>query len=273
MPSPFRKMDTMNQKKPAEATEEKPDGTQALRRAAGLLRAIAQAGAGGASLAGIAQRVGLPRSTAHRILKCLQDEGLVDRAPDGRHYCMGPLIHELSLTPISSATDALRWRPVVEAVAQRTGVTAYLMRRSGVEAVCLLKVDGSGVVRFVPVDVGQRRLLGVGAGATALLAALAPARTEEVIRSIAPGLARYPRIDPDSLRAAVALTRRTGFAISQGTVVDDGFGMGAIVPEPGGTPRLSVSIAAHATTVTESRIAAWKKVLVEEIEAQAAQDG
>src|SRR5690606_41493993 len=116
----------------------------------GGVRRIRQAAAGGASLAGIAQRVGLPRATAHRIVKRLQDEALVDGAPDGRHYCMGPLIHELSLTQISSATDALRWRPAVEAVARRTGVTAYLMRRSGVEAVCLLKVDGSGVVRVVP---------------------------------------------------------------------------------------------------------------------------
>jgi DNA-binding IclR family transcriptional regulator len=265
----FHRMEGMSQKKPEgqAGAAHQEDGTKAVRRAAGLLRAIAQTCLGGASLASVSQREGLPRSTAHRILKCLQDEGLVERTSDGRHYCMGPLIHELSLTPISSATDVLHWRHVVEAVARRTGVTSYLMRRSGIEAVCLLKVDGNAVVRFVPVDVGQRRLLGVGAGATALLAALDPARTEEVIGTIAPGLARYPRIDPDSLRAAVKLTRRTGFAISQGTVVDDGFGMGVIVPDPGGTPRLSVSIAAHATTVTESRITAWKKVLVEEIEA------
>lgn len=242
-----------------------PDGTQAIHRAANILRAIAQAGGAGDTLAGISQRLGLPRSTAHRILACLVDEGLVERA-DGRLYRMGPLVHELGLTPASSAEDVQRWRHVVEAVARRTGVTSYLMRRSGLEAVCLVKVDGSAVVRFVPVDVGQRRLLGVGAGATALLAALDPAQAQDMIRAIAPGLARYPRLGPDSLQDAVTLARRSGFAISQGTVVDGGFGMGRAVPSDKGVPHLAISIAVHAPMVTESRIAAWKKAIAEEIQ-------
>lgn len=250
-------------------TTPSPDGTQAIHRAASILRAIAQAGAEGDTLAGITQRLGLPRSTVHRILGCLLDEGLVERGPHARLYRMGPLVHELGLTPASGAEDVRRWRHVVEAVAQRTGVTSYLMRRSGSEAVCLLKVDGRAVVRFVPVDVGQRRLLGVGAGATALLAALEPARAEQMIQAVAPGLAPYPLLSAESLRAAVALVRRSGFAIRQGTVVDEGFGMGRALPaEQGRTPHLAISIAVHATMVTESRIAAWKKALLEEIEAE-----
>lgn len=241
------------------------DGTQAIRRAAGLLRAIAKRGAEGAALADLARDEGLARSTVHRILACLADEGLVDRAPDTRRYGMGPLIHELGLTSATSLGDVVRWHPVVEAVARQTGVTTYLMRRSGVEAVCLIKVDGLGVVRFVPVEVGQRRLLGVGAGATALLAALDPDAREQVIRHIAPGLKRYPRIDADSLHDAVKLVQRTGFAISQGTVVDDGFGIGMAIDEGPGPPRLALSLAAHAAMVTESRISAWKAVLADAV--------
>jgi len=146
------------------------------------------------------------------------------------------------------------------------------MRRSGFEAVCLLKVDGNAMVRFVPVDVGQRRLLGVGAGATALLAALDDTQLESVITAVAPGLARYPRINAESLHAAVTLTRRTGFAISQGTVVDGGFGMGCSIACPDGEPYLAVSIAVHSTMVTESRIAAWKKIILEEIELKLQED-
>ncbi|MBP6899972.1 MAG: helix-turn-helix domain-containing protein [Burkholderiaceae bacterium] len=239
------------------------DGTQAIRRAAALLRALAQSGAGGegTSLAALARSQGLPRSTAHRMLGALVDEGFIERMPQGPGYRMGPLIHELGLTSASSLDDVARWHPVVEAVARQTGVTTYLMRRSGVEAVCLIKADGHAVMRFVPVEVGQRRLLGVGAGATALLAALAPAQLERVLASIAPGLAPYPRLSPQALREAVVLTRRSGFAISQGTVVDDGFGMGITIPDGTAPPRLALSIAAHATMVTESRIKAWKAVL------------
>lgn len=241
------------------------DGTQAIRRAGAILKAIAKKGAAGAAVAEIAREEGLPRSTVHRILKCLVDEGFVEPPDASKRYQMGHLIHELGLTPASSSVEVARWRPVVEAVARRTSVTTYLMRRSGIEAVCLVKADGHSIVRFVPVEVGQRRLLGVGAGATALLAAVPADRLDHVLAAIEPGLARYPRIDIPGLRTAIKLVHRTGFAISQGTVADDGFGMGQAVPDEAGQPHLAVSISAHASLVTESRIAEWKKVIEEEI--------
>ncbi|MDQ8035218.1 MAG: helix-turn-helix domain-containing protein [Bordetella sp.] len=241
------------------------DGTQVLRRAARILRSVAQTGAHGTALADIARSHGLARTTAHRILRCLADEGLLEQGEDDRRYRVGRLLHELGMAPGASAAEIAHWRPVIEAVAQRTGVTAYLMRRSGIEAVCLVKVDGSGVIRFVPVEVGQRRLLGLGAGATALLAALPPAETGELIRTIAPGLRGHPRVSPQSLRAAVDLVRKTGFSMSQGTVAEHGFGLGLVVPAEGHPPHLALAIAAHASAVTESAISDWKRILREEL--------
>ncbi len=242
-------------------------GTQAIRRAAALLRALAKAGPEGATLAEVARGEALPRSTVHRMLRCLVEERLVAEPGADKRYRMGELIHELSLAPSGSGLAVAHWRAAVASTARRTGATAYLMRRSGVEAVCVIKVDSHAVVRFVPVEVGQRRLLGVGAGATALLAALEPAHCEQVIALIAPGLRSYPRLTPDSLRNAVRLTRETGFAISQGTVVADGFGMGIAVPDPAGAGHLALSIAAHASVVTESLISTWKRVLQQELQA------
>lgn len=134
----------------------------------------------------------------------------------------------------------------------------------GVEAVCLIKADGQALVRFVAVEVGQRRRLGVGAGATALLAALDPMQCEHVIDAIAPGLRPYPRLTPESLRATVRLTRRSGFAISQGMVVAGGFGAGLSLPAVGHTPHLALSIAEHASNVTESLVHEWKGVMTQE---------
>jgi len=247
-------------------TDEPASGTQAIRRAAGVLRALAQAGPQGATLAEVARGEGLARSTAHRILACLVQERLLAGPGADKRYRMGELIHELSLAPSASGLEVTHWRAVLGVVAQQTGATAYLMRRSGVEAVCLAKVESQALMRFVPVEVGQRRLLGVGAGATALLAALDEGPCEQVIQVIGPGLMAYPRLHPDSVRRAVALARRSGYAISQGTVVADGFGMGVAVPDAAGVPHLALSIAAHASEVTESRIAAWKRVLAQAID-------
>jgi len=72
-------------------------------------------------------------------------------------------------------------------------------------------------------------------------------------------------LNPDSVRNAVRMARKTGFAVSQGTVVADGFGMGIAVPSASGAPHLALSIAAHAAVVTESVIEEWKRILAQEL--------
>lgn len=262
--------------KPAKAVKAptaNPDGTQAIRRAASILKAIAKANSQGISLADISRSEELPRSTAHRILKCLVDEGFVEYAGDSRRYQMGGLTYELGLAVSRGVLEVARWRDVIDSVARRTGVTSYLMRRSGVEAVCLIKAEGTSVVRVIPVEVGQRRLLGVGAGATALLAALDEETSARVIETITPGLKNHPHISVETLRAAVQTTRTTGFAVSQGKVVAESFGIGAIVPDAKSTPSLAISIAAHMSIVTDANVSKWKRILKEEIQAAIADPG
>jgi DNA-binding IclR family transcriptional regulator len=242
------------------------DGTQAIRRAASILKAIASAVPNGVSLAEVSRTGNLPRSTAHRILKCLMEEGFVDHAEGGRRYQMGALVYELGLAVSRSAMEVARWRNVIDRVARRTGVTSYLMRRTGMEAVCLVKAEGHSVLRVIPVEVGQRRFLGVGAGATALLAAFDEETADHFIDVIVPELKNYPRITDPYLRQAVRAARKTGVAISQGKVMDQTFGIGVLIPDATATPSLAISIAAHLPTVTDSNIGQWTQVIKEEIE-------
>ncbi len=58
------------------------DGTQAIRRAAAILRRIGQANSRGVGPSTIAEALDLPRSTTHRILKCLVEEGLAHHDMD-----------------------------------------------------------------------------------------------------------------------------------------------------------------------------------------------
>lgn len=243
-----------------------PDGTQAIRRAASILRSIVKANPHGITLAEISRQQNLPRSTTHRILKCLLDEGFVEPYEETRRYQIGSLAFELGLGVSKSAREVSRWRGLVESVARRTGVTSYLMRRSGLESVCLLKADGHSVIRVIPVEVGQRRPLGVGAGATSLLAAMDAESAEKMITMLEPSLAGQTRMSPEDLRIAVKDARAAGFAISRGMVADQVFGMGTIIPSGDATPSLALSIAAHQSLATKDNIALWKRILHEEIQ-------
>lgn len=251
----------------APGPEANADGTQAIRRAAAILRRIGQGNAQGVGLSAITDTVKLPRSTTHRILKCLVEEGLVRHDQDKRRYMVGRLTYELALAVTPDTLDIGRWRVAVDRVAQRTGVTSYLLSRSGMEATCLLKTDGNAVIRVIPVEVGQRRLLGVGAGSTALLAALEPQACENIIRAIAPHLPSYSGLTEATVREIVAETRATGFAVSRSNVVRDAIGIGMAIPSSEGSPTLALSIAGLASQADDQVIERWKQIIRSEIEA------
>lgn len=242
------------------------DGTQAIRRAASILQRIARVtGDSAPTLPEIAASEGLSRSTAHRILKCLVETDLAAYDSKTRRYEIGLLSYELGLAATAGAVDLAHWSRRVENIAHRTEATTYLMRRSGVEAVCIYKADGTSLVRVAPVKVGQRRYLGVGAGATALLAALDDNTVERTIAAIASELSQFSSLSPDTILASVSAVRQSGFAVSRGQVYSSVFGLGVAIPRLDHPAELAVSIAAHQADVSEPRIRAWKQIISEEL--------
>jgi DNA-binding IclR family transcriptional regulator len=237
----------------------KPEGTQAIRRAAAILTHIARGPENGMSLRDVAAAMALSRSTAHRILRCLLDEKLIEHGADARRYVIGSLTFELGLAATNRQHEVMTWRSAVDSLAKDTGATVYLMGRSGHECVCLYKAEGSSVVRVIPVEVGQRRPLGVGAGATALLAATTDGDLERVLGVIAPYLDRWPAITVERIRRNVEAARKTGLAESRSLVVDGVFGLGLAIPAAHGPPTLALSLAAHQSAATDDRIAAWRR--------------
>lgn len=242
------------------------DGTQAIRRAASILQRIARVTTGvSPTLGDISASMGLSRSTTHRILKSLVDTGLATYDAESRRYGIGMLAYELGLAVADPLSENGQWRLAVERIARRTQATTYLMRRSGMEAVCVFKADGTSLVRVMPVNVGQRRLLGVGAGATALLAALEDDEVEQVLNAMAAELAQLGQRAPDQLREDVAVTRRDGHAVSQGRVYASVVGLGMVIPGSGAPPEYAVSIAAHDTDASRANLARWIAILREEL--------
>ena len=70
-------------------------GIQVIARAADILRTLRQA-EGSLSQAEVAERVGLARSTVHRLLNALEDEGLVESGGPRGRYRLGPEIGRAS---------------------------------------------------------------------------------------------------------------------------------------------------------------------------------
>jgi DNA-binding IclR family transcriptional regulator len=248
------------------------DGAQALRRAVAILKVVASGRYPGVTLEHVTKTMQLSRSTTHRILKCLVEEGLVDQDRGQRRYMIGRLTYELSLSVTRDFHVAAGWNRLVEEVARQTGQTTYLMARSATDAVCIQKVDGRGMLRVIPVEVGQRRPLGVGAGALALLSGVDPGDIEPILRTIKQSLWQFPRVAAETLLKDLQDARNRGFAISRGRVFEQVVGLGFLLPSRGEVP-LALSIAAPASTLDERELQRLADLIRTAIVAAAAQHG
>jgi DNA-binding IclR family transcriptional regulator len=93
-------------------------------------------------LAAVAERVDLPKSSAHRLLATLIAHGFVDRDPATRRYRLGIRLFELGSAAIHERGLHSVAQPLLEELSRTTGETSHLAVLSGIEAVYIYKVDG-----------------------------------------------------------------------------------------------------------------------------------
>lgn len=235
-------------------------GTQAVARAAALLRAIAASPRREIGLADLARTLDLERPTAHRILRRLVDEGLVRQNPASRGYQLGPVVYELGLaaqpplTLYSVSSDAL------SAVAQGSGDTAFAIIVSGLDGVCLDRREGSYPVKALMLEVGRRRPMGSGAGSIAMLAAMPTEAADRILDTNATRLRAAGEPDTQALRRMVRRARQAGYAVNAPGEAPEIMSIGVAVRNAYGTPIMGLSICALRFRI-EQRLDALARLL------------
>jgi DNA-binding IclR family transcriptional regulator len=147
-------------------------GTQSLRRAASLLRALSTHGATGWRLSDLAEETGLDHATVHRMLSCLVQERLATRVRGSLRYSLGSLAYELGLAAAPNfAIDRLAGAGLAK-LASITRAMVFMNIRSGFDSVCVARHEGRSVLKAYTVDVGTRRPLCLSAGGAAILISL-----------------------------------------------------------------------------------------------------
>ncbi len=101
----------------------------------------------------VGRALGLPKSSAHRLLTALGRRGLVERDPGGR-YRPGIGLVALGLGALEREPLVAVARPVLEAEAEALGETFFLVAVRAGRPVVLDKVEGTGFLRAAP-RVGQ----------------------------------------------------------------------------------------------------------------------
>jgi DNA-binding IclR family transcriptional regulator len=181
-----------------------PTRLQTLDRGLSALRIIAD-NAEGITVAALAERLGVHRAIAYRIVATLADHAMVQRGPDGLlRLGSGPLA---LAAQFDSGLRALA-RPVIERLSAETSATAFLSVAHGDECVAIATAESERPFVNVGYRAGRRHPLNLGAAGIAILAG----RPER-------------RDDSESLRQA----RRDGYCVTRGQLQRGAVGVAARV--------------------------------------------
>jgi DNA-binding IclR family transcriptional regulator len=165
------------------------DGIQVIARAAAVLRSLAREPAG-LSLAEIAQRVKLPRSTVQRIVAALSREQLLMPASSKAGVKLGPALTQLA-SSVRVAVEEIA-RPHMQELARLTDETVDLSCLKGAAAVFLAQIPGNQ--RLIAVSaIGKEFPLHCTANGKALLTLVPIAERTSLLP------ARMPRYTPATI--------------------------------------------------------------------------
>jgi len=243
------------------ATETPIRGTQSVRRALQILRLLSEHQESGLRAAVVVRLSGLERSTVHRLLACLVEEQFVEREEVGRAYRLGVNAMQLGFASLRHTPLVDTLRPAMQRLARISGDTVFLMTRHGDEALCLHRETGTFPVKAFTIDIGEKRLLGIGAGGLALLAALPDDQIEGVLARNASKF-RAIKIDTERLWQHIRTTRRLGHSHTVDTITQGVAGVGKVLPAQS-QAQLAISIGAITSRLTPTRRAELARLLHE----------
>jgi DNA-binding IclR family transcriptional regulator len=228
-------------------------GTQSIERALLLLREIAAHNRGGSRLLDLAAHTGLQRPTVHRMLKCLAAEGMVQQDSDTHRYFLGSMVFELGLTASPRFNLKEICHPAMNRIAEATGDTVFLTQRSGLDAVCVDRQEGTFPIKTFTLEIGMRRPLGVGTGSLAILSALPEEEIRGVIVNNSPRLPEYG-LNPNSLLAQVKRAQKLGYAVREMPSLAGVRSIGQALHNQSGVPFAALSVSAISSRMNERRV-------------------
>ncbi|MDB6001710.1 MAG: IclR family regulatory protein [Rhizobacter sp.] len=226
-------------------------GTQSIERAVTMLRVIASRGRRGMRIAEVASTAGLAQSTCFRMLKSMQSEGLVDKDGHTRKYYLGSLVYELGLLARPRYRLSELCDNAMQALAESTQETVYLSERSGLEAVCTARTLGDYPIKALPLDVGIRRPLGVGAGGLAILGAMDAEEAAAIVATNAGRYEAYGGLTAADLLVAIDETRQRGWSFLDSVATPGTAALGVALPSQG--PLAAISVAAITSRLPPER--------------------
>lgn len=118
-----------------------------VSRAMRILELLAQSQRG-LTLSDINRKLGIPKSSAHVLIKTLELMGYLKISKINGRYCFGLKLVSLSNMALENLDLREQARPFLQDLMLRTGLTVHLAILEGAEAVIIEKIEAPGMLRL-----------------------------------------------------------------------------------------------------------------------------
>lgn len=230
------------------------NSVQSISRALALLELLSNSGRG-ASLAALCSASGLQKSTVHRLLASLKENGYVMQEGSGI-YRLTFKVCQLSRRVIDGVSIVMVADPFLKALCEVSQETIHLAQREGPFTVYVHREENHGNTLRVSSTVGNRRPLHVSAAGKCILARLPDAEITDYWAHADKTRITETTIDSlDALMEQIALIRRRSYAIDEGENTVGVRCMSVAVVDHTGQFGTAISIAGARDRMTDDKMA------------------
>jgi len=192
----------------------------------------------------LAEDLDLPKATVHRIAQQLEEEGLLQREPNGKRFIGGLRLRRLASSVLTNAVMTGSRHMVLQGLSQRINETCNLTALDGNELIYLDRIESNWPYR-IHLPIGSHLPLHCTAAGKLLLATMKPAWRLRYLKAVT--LEKYTKetiLDMDVLKDQLKEIVEHGVGYDTGEYID---GMIAVaVPVKNEAGDVLYSIAVHA---------------------------
>jgi len=195
-----------------DSSDAAPGSVQTLDRALKIIELLALHGEG-FGVTEIGQRVGLHKSTVHRLLSHLVSQGYIEKDPARPVYTLGLKFIELASLRLNQVELKTEAGPFLRQLAGRLDLAVHLAILADTDAVYIEKIEPQAHLRMYS-QIGKRIPVSCSALGKCLVSDLDPAALEAVARRLTyQAFTPTTRVTPEAFLADVAQTRRQGWGL------------------------------------------------------------
>lgn len=231
----------------------KKSGTQCIHRSMGILRLLAGSPPDGVKLTDIAAALDLSHPTAHRILKALEEEGVVDRVRGTRRYTIGSEAAWLGLPAAQRFPIASVAAPALDRLSELVGDSVFLAVRSRNDSVYVDRRIGTYPIQATRLSLGARRPLGVSVASRAIMGFMSKSKLVPILDENEPFYARF-RLSRSQVEEDILKARQYGYLTAGSLVNRERRVLSAPILDMVGSPVAAVSIIASTHRLPQDRI-------------------